>query len=170
MSLTLVLGGVRSGKSAFAERLASPPVVYVATASWRDDDPEWQARIDRHRARRPSDWRTLEAATAIARRVQAECPDAKTVLVDSFGLVVAAALGAADPSRAVADEIAGIVADAEHRHWIIVSEEVGLAPVATTPIGRQFQDLQGEANARIAAAASRCVLVVAGRPVELPLT
>ncbi|MCS6801269.1 MAG: bifunctional adenosylcobinamide kinase/adenosylcobinamide-phosphate guanylyltransferase [Chloroflexota bacterium] len=163
MTLTLILGGVRSGKSAYAEQLIAGPAVYVATL--RADDEESRLRIERHRARRPAHWRTVEAVDQIAKRVAAE-PDG-TVLLDGFGLVVGAALETAAPAQRVAAEVAGIVEASRHRDWIVVSEEVGLSLVAPTPLGRQFQDLLGEANQALARAARRVVLVVAGRTVEL---
>ena len=84
-----VLGGARSGKSGFAERLAvecGEPVLYVATAT--ASDAEMAERIARHRAQRPSTWRTLEAPTEVARRVTSEAGVAATVLVEDLTLLL----------------------------------------------------------------------------------
>jgi adenosyl cobinamide kinase/adenosyl cobinamide phosphate guanylyltransferase len=166
MSLTLVLGGVRSGKSAYAERLAREPVLYVATL--RAEDEASRRRIALHRARRPSHWPTLEAVSTIAEQVQRIRPLPATVLLDGFGLVVAAALEQPDAEDQIAAEVQAIIAASEQCDWIVVSEEVGLAPLAATEVGRRFQDLLGEANQALAGAARRAILVVAGRALVLP--
>jgi adenosylcobinamide kinase/adenosylcobinamide-phosphate guanylyltransferase len=163
MTLTLVLGGVRSGKSAYAERLVVGPAIYVATL--RAEDDESRDRIARHRARRPPTWRTVEAVEHVAARVARE--PAAPVLLDGFGLVVAAALAAPEPAKRIAAEVAAIVDASRRQDWIVVTDEVGLSLVATNPAGRRFQDLLGEANQALADAATRVVLVVAGRAVDL---
>ncbi|MFN8534010.1 MAG: bifunctional adenosylcobinamide kinase/adenosylcobinamide-phosphate guanylyltransferase [Dehalococcoidia bacterium] len=164
MALTLVLGGVRSGKSAFAEGLVAGEALYLGTLV--GDDEETSERIVSHQARRPMHWPTVVAVDRLAERA-AEAGQT-TVLLDGFGLVVAAALNAPEPALRVAAEVSGILDDSRRRDWIVVSEEVGLSLVATTPLGRRFQDLLGEANQALARAAARVVLVVAGRPLDLP--
>jgi adenosyl cobinamide kinase/adenosyl cobinamide phosphate guanylyltransferase len=108
----------------------------------------------------------VEAVERIAARAAAT-PEGP-VLLDGFGLVVAAALESPEPALRVAAEVAGILDDSRRRDWIVVSEEVGLSLVAPTALGRRFQDLLGEANQALARAASRVILVVAGRALELP--
>jgi adenosyl cobinamide kinase/adenosyl cobinamide phosphate guanylyltransferase len=163
MGLTVVLGGVRSGKSAYAERLIDGRAVYVATLLAQDE--ESRQRIERHRARRPAGWHTVEAVEGIVAQT-AGVPEGP-VLLDGFGLVVAAALETPEPALRVAAEVAAILEDSRRRDWIVVSEEVGLSLVAPTALGRRFQDLLGEANQALARAARRVVLVVAGRALEL---
>lgn len=170
--ITLVLGGTRSGKSAIAERLAGQTtddglVTYVATARLDPSDADHAARIDRHRARRPSGWITVECSDPAA------LPDvlraaAGTVLVDSLGTWVtghADLRSALDPDR-VADLVAALVE--RDGATVVVSEEVGLAPHAPTELGRRFADALGEVNQAVSAVADRALLVVAGRALELP--
>ncbi len=166
MSLTLVLGGARSGKSAHAEGLAATaglPVRYVATA--RADGAGMDERIERHRARRPPDWETVEADGDIA---AAALDDAAgtAVLVDGLGLWLAAHLedGAA-PLAAVERLAAGAAERPEPT--IVVVEEAGLGVHPVGELSRRWVDIQGEAAQLLSARAQRAVLVVAGRPVEL---
>jgi adenosylcobinamide kinase/adenosylcobinamide-phosphate guanylyltransferase len=164
----LVLGGARSGKSGFAERLAAEcgePVVYVATATVTDE--EMAERIARHRAQRPSAWRTLEAPTDVARRVGGEAGGATTVLVEDLTLLLSN-LMAGDRSgaegRALA-EVAGLVGLAAH--VILVSNEVGMGIVPEQPLGRHFRDALGRVNQAAAAACGEVYLLVAGLPLRL---
>ena len=163
MGLTLVLGGIRSGKSQFAESRVALPACYVATMRPRTGDAELDQRIERHQSRRGDGWTLVEAANGIVKAVG----DAPNVLLDGFGLVVAAALESPDPALAVFTEVARIIEDSRHREWIIVSEEVGFSLVAADRLSRQFQDVLGEANQRFAAASSAVYLVVVGRPLLL---
>jgi adenosylcobinamide kinase/adenosylcobinamide-phosphate guanylyltransferase len=172
--LILVLGGMRSGKSAWAERLAREDgraVVYVATAEICD--AEMAARIAAHRARRPPTWTTLEAPADPAGALRGGIGEARVVLLDCVGMLVAHALLAEDDPAAAArrvggaiDDLLGLVQSRELR-LIAVSSEVGLAPVPLTSLGRRYGDLLGETNQRLAQEAQRCYLVVAGLPVEL---
>lgn len=163
MTLTLVLGGIRSGKSAFAESRVALPAAYVATL--RDSgDAEMAERIRRHQERRGDGWTVVEASSGLVAAVG----NAERVLVDGFGLVIASALESPDPALSVFAEVAAIVGDCLRRDWVVVSEEVGFSLVAADPVSRRFQDLLGEANQRFAAAATSAYLVVAGRPILLP--
>ncbi|MFB4315624.1 bifunctional adenosylcobinamide kinase/adenosylcobinamide-phosphate guanylyltransferase [Actinomadura sp. 21ATH] len=167
---TLLLGGTRSGKSAEAElRLAAcPDVTYLATSAPRDD-AEWNARVEAHRRRRPSWWRTAET-TALAEALEGA---EGAVLVDGIGTWLAAAIdeaGAWDDPYAVLprlDELVGAWRRTGAR-VIAVSDEVGLSLVPTTSSGRAFRDLLGHLNQRLAAESEEAALVVAGRAVELP--
>ncbi|MDE0803561.1 MAG: bifunctional adenosylcobinamide kinase/adenosylcobinamide-phosphate guanylyltransferase [Acidimicrobiales bacterium] len=163
--ITLVLGGSRSGKSVFAERLAlesAGPVTYVATAYVDADDHDHRARIETHRARRPVDWHTIECPDpALLAQVLDDVPG--TVLLDSIGTWIAGHPDLdADPRPLV---VALTHRDAD---TIVVSEEVGLAPHAPTDAGRRFADSVGTVNQAISTVADRAVLVVAGRALELP--
>ncbi len=188
--LTLVLGGTRSGKSAFAEeimaRLPGPPT-YIATGSPDDDD--MAARIAGHRARRGPDWATIEAGTALARAL-ATTEDGP-VLVDALGTWVAAhwhvdssatgrapsppgaSTGASDPSGLPANPFAvdvdGLVAALVARTGptVVVSDEVGLGVHPSTDVGRHFRDTLGLVNQAVATVADDVWLVVAGRGLRL---
>jgi nicotinate-nucleotide--dimethylbenzimidazole phosphoribosyltransferase len=169
----LVLGGIRSGKSAFAESLvaAAPSVRYVATAVGGEDDPEWLARIEEHQRRRPQSWTTEETGADPARLtdVLTEAKPDETLLVDDLGGWVAAVL---DPARQPNDDVADVAALAAAvracaARVVFVSPEVGLSLVPATPIGRAFADALGTTNQALADACDAVALVVAGRTVWL---
>jgi nicotinate-nucleotide--dimethylbenzimidazole phosphoribosyltransferase len=172
----LVLGGIRSGKSAFAESLVADAasVRYVATAVGGEDDREWLDRIEAHQRRRPQSWSTEETG-ADPSRLAAVLADAKpddTLLIDDLGGWIAALLDpAVQPNNDVAtvDALADAVRACAAR-VVVVSPEVGLSLVPTTPIGRAFADALGTANQALAAACDRVALVVAGQPTWLKFT
>ncbi|MEV1146506.1 bifunctional adenosylcobinamide kinase/adenosylcobinamide-phosphate guanylyltransferase, partial [Micromonospora sp. NPDC049799] len=164
----LVLGGIRSGKSEFAESLVAeaPTVRYVATAADADaDDAEWSARLAAHRDRRPETWTTEETAGDPRRLadVIASAEPNETLLVDDLGGWVTVLL---DPAHQPADdtatiaELATAIRDCAAK-LVLVSPEVGLSLVPTTPLGRAFTDALGAANRAVADACDAVVLVVA---------
>ena len=168
-----MLGGTRSGKSRHAEDLlpADGRVRYVATARRRTDDPEWSARIDLHRARRPPSWTTLEdvdvAAVVRAGGGPLLVDDLATWLtgvLDDSGAWEARAVPAA--VGAAVEELVAAVAAAPDR-VVLVSAEVGLGVVPETPAGRIFRDELGALNAALAAVCDEVVLLVAGLPLRL---
>jgi adenosylcobinamide kinase / adenosylcobinamide-phosphate guanylyltransferase len=165
-SITLVLGGARSGKSRYAEGLIAahpPPWIYVATA--QGCDAEMIERIAKHRARRASAWRTLEAPGDLASAL-ATPPASAPLLVDCLTLWLS--------NRMLADaeidgEIDAVVAALACRGGpiVLVSNEVGSGIVPDNALARRFRDLQGELNQRLAARADCVVLLVAGTPLEV---
>ncbi len=174
--LILILGGARSGKSAYAERLAHErggTVLFVATAT--AGDGEMAQRIAAHRADRPAAWPTLEAPTGVAAAVAAADFSADTILFDCVTLLVSnlllehEAAGEAAIGQAIEAEIAALLAqiDAVGVTWIVVSNEVGMGLVPPYPLGRAYRDLLGRVNARLAARADRAYLLVAGLPLDL---
>lgn len=167
----LVLGGIRSGKSEFAESLVADEanVRYVATSAPDEDDSEWSERIDSHRRRRPEAWATEEVGADPARLtelVAAAGPD-ETLVVDDLGGWVSALL-TGDPTTAIAD-LAGALGDCRAQ-VVVVSPEVGLSLVPTTDLGRAFADTLGTANQAVAFACDAVILVVAGQPTWLKNT
>ncbi len=177
----LALGGIRSGKSAHAESLTAEiaggrPVYYVATGTVSDD--EMAERIRRHRERRPSDWATVEAPlnpVGGLRDAGIEADDSPVILLDSLDgwvsnlLIEHEGTAAAELEartvgavRRLASFVREIDADV-----VIVSSEVGQSLVATSSLGRQFQDLLGTVNQAVAAEADTVTLVVAGIPVRI---
>jgi adenosyl cobinamide kinase/adenosyl cobinamide phosphate guanylyltransferase len=168
-----VLGGTRSGKSRHAEDLlaADGRVRYVATARRRADDPEWSARIDVHRARRPPSWTTLEdvdvAAVVRAGGGPLLVDDLATWLtgvLDDCGAWEAPSVPAA--VGAAVEELVAAVAAAPDR-VVLVSAEVGLGVVPETRAGRIFRDELGALNAALAAVCDEVLLLVAGLPLRL---
>jgi nicotinate-nucleotide--dimethylbenzimidazole phosphoribosyltransferase len=178
----LVLGGIRSGKSEFAESLLSdaPAVTYVATSAVDGaggQDAQWAERIAAHRRRRPDSWTTVEVAGDPGRLagLLAEAKPDAALLVDDLGGWVTALLGLGDGDGApentngFVDATAALVAairDCAAR-LVLVSPEVGLSVVPATPAGQLFTDFLGAANRAVADACDAVVLVVAGQPAWL---
>jgi nicotinate-nucleotide--dimethylbenzimidazole phosphoribosyltransferase len=162
--IAVVIGGVRSGKSEAAERLAAElpgPVTYVATAVASDTGMD--ARIAAHRDRRPSSWTTVEPRLDDPAALPATLAGLHgTALVDSLGPWVAAAPAFAVDASALVDALVGRDGDT-----VVVSDEVGLSVHAPTEAGRLFADSLGIVNRTVTTAADRAWLVVAGRVVEL---
>jgi histidinol-phosphate/aromatic aminotransferase/cobyric acid decarboxylase-like protein/adenosyl cobinamide kinase/adenosyl cobinamide phosphate guanylyltransferase len=177
MSLALVVGGTRSGKSAHAERLAlatGRPVRYVATAD--GSDPQMAARIEAHAARRPASWATVEPCDALGAAAAAGA--GRCVLVDGLGTWIAGALHRAgafdDPGRlgaasaAVHAEVERLIAAARGPvAVIVVAEAAGHGVLPLDDASRAWLDLLGEATQQLAAAADSVELVVAGRALPL---
>ena len=162
MTLTMLLGGARSGKSALAVRLAvetGRSVTFVATGEARD--AEMAARIDAHRRERPTAWTTLEEPLDLRGALE-RAPEADTVVVDCLSLWVANLLERGLEPDDVAEVAAGRAAPT-----IAVSNEVGLGIVPATELGRVFRDLLGRVNAAWVDASDRALFVVAGRALEL---
>ena len=166
--MVFLLGGARSGKSALAVDLArrhGGPVTFVATGEPRDD--EMRARIARHRAERPADWKTVEAPLRLAAAVGAVA-GGEVLVVDCLSLWVANMLeqGAGGELQAAAEHAAAAAA-ARDGLTLAVSNEVGMGVVPGTRLGRDYRDALGRVNAAWAAAADRALLVVAGQVLAL---
>jgi adenosylcobinamide kinase / adenosylcobinamide-phosphate guanylyltransferase len=163
--LTLVLGGARSGKSRYAEGLITalpPPWTYIATAEAGDD--EMAARIAGHRARRGTQWHTVEASRALVQALSA-C-GAEPVLVDCLTLWLSNLMLAEADIDAETVQLEQVLAAANGPR-VLVANEVGSGIVPSTALGRRFRDQQGLLNQRIAACAERVILTVAGLPLAL---
>ncbi len=167
--IVLVTGPARSGKSEWAEALArraGQPVVYVATAQTDPTDLEWQARIERHRQRRPSDWQTrpvpVELAAVLRGAQAGDC-----FLVDSLGTWLANCLEQDDRTwahtvTALLDSLAQGLGTV-----IFVSEETGWGVVPAYPLGRTFRDRLGGLTRAVAAVADTVYLVTGGYVLDL---
>ena len=167
----LVIGGARSGKSAYAEQrlAAEPDVTYVATAPPRDGDREWAERVSAHVGRRPSSWTTVETADVAAVLAGSRVP----LLVDDLGLwltrVIDDAAAWEGPTEAVeraVDELVAAWRDCRTT-VVLVAPDVGSGVVPSHASGRRFRDLLGLATQRLAAQADEVVHVVAGLPRSL---
>lgn len=163
----LIIGGARSGKSRLAEERAAASglaVTYVATAT--AGDAEMAERIAEHRARRPTEWRTVEAGPELGAVLAAQCEPGRLVLVDCLTLWLGALI---DDPDALARERAGLLAAVEQARGpvILVSNEVGLGIVPANAAARTFRDEAGRLNQAVAAACDRVTFVAAGLPLTL---
>jgi adenosylcobinamide kinase / adenosylcobinamide-phosphate guanylyltransferase len=168
----LVLGGIRSGKSRWAESLitdtAGPQtaVRYIATGATAMDE-QWSARVASHRERRPSHWSTLESTEVAAQLREGDV----ATLVDDIGGWLTAVMDRRDAwnSGSVTSDVDDLTeaVGAFRAPLVLVSPEVGLSVVPATVSGRRFADELGVLNQRLAALCESVVLVVAGQPVTV---
>jgi adenosylcobinamide kinase/adenosylcobinamide-phosphate guanylyltransferase len=169
-SVTLVLGGVRSGKSRWAQELAakSERVAYVATAQARD--AEMRAKIRRHQEDRPAHWQTIEEPLELARVLMDNAEKFDLLLVDCLTVFVSNLMEAAETDEASMERRIDAFLEALRSAptaVILVSNEVGSGVVPPYPAGRVYRDALGELNQRVAAIADNVVLMVAGLPLAL---
>jgi adenosylcobinamide kinase/adenosylcobinamide-phosphate guanylyltransferase len=184
--ITLVIGGARSGKSAWADQRAQQSgrqVLYVATATAGDD--EMAERIAAHRSQRPSHWRTIEEQDNLLHAVQANATPGDAVVVDCLTLWVSnVLLKGIGPERdanmmlptvwtaieaSVVNEAQVLLSDARDRDLtlILVSNEVGMGVVPATSVGRHYRDILGRVNQVVGSTADALILMVAGLAVDL---
>ncbi len=168
--VTLVLGGVRSGKSAYAQQLGEGArlVVFVATAQAYDD--EMRGKIDRHRNARPALWKTVEEPLELAKAIAIHGPACDVMIVDCLTFFASNLLDAHGEDHTAIDGAVEALCSALASaacSVVLVSNEVGSGVVPAYPSGRRFRDLLGEINQRVARVASDVVLLVAGLPLVL---
>jgi nicotinate-nucleotide--dimethylbenzimidazole phosphoribosyltransferase len=172
----LVLGGIRSGKSEFAESLlgGSPAVTYVATAAPDESgapDAGWAERVAAHQRRRPESWTTMEVGADPGRLagLLAEAKPDEALLVDDLGGWVTALMDRSEDAVPEVDSATALVAAVRGcaARLVLVSPEVGLSVVPATAAGQVFTDFLGAANRAVADACDAVVLVVAGQPAWL---
>ena len=170
----LLLGGARSGKSAFAQELAQKiggKVLFMATGEPLDD--EMYYRIEQHKKARPADWQTLESPRNVGIKLREHIGDAEVVIIDCLTLLVANVLGNEpvypDAENQVLQEIEALIAciNSLDRNFIIVSNEVGLGLVPDSRLGRIYRDVLGKANQLIASSADDVYFMTAGIPVQI---
>jgi adenosyl cobinamide kinase/adenosyl cobinamide phosphate guanylyltransferase len=172
VSLVLLIGGARAGKSALAVELASSwkgEVTFLATAEGRDD--EMAERIARHREQRPATWTTVDEPLELRAALE-QLADDVFVILDCLTLWVANRLernGVEEDLLAEAEHVARVAA-ARAAPLVAVTNEVGLGVVPATPLGRVYRDLLGEVNRTFARSADTVFLVVAGRALPLVRT
>jgi len=169
MSLLVLVGGARSGKSRLAVEMGTKwggRVVVIVTAEARDD--EMAERIKRHRAERPPDWDTVEEPLDLEAAL-GSVPENALALVDCLTLWVSNLLdkGVEDPEIEELARRSAAAAAARGADTIVVTNEVGSGIVPANAIARRFQDLLGRVNSIWADASDRTALVVAGRVLPL---
>ncbi|MDZ4098138.1 MAG: bifunctional adenosylcobinamide kinase/adenosylcobinamide-phosphate guanylyltransferase [Methylophilaceae bacterium] len=173
MSTTLILGGARSGKSAYAEQLAQDSghaVTYIATAQVYDD--EFKQRIAHHQSRRPQHWALIEEPHYLAKTLVANAAADRCLIVDCFTLWLAQWICSdcnppKDSSWQQEREHLLTTLNSLPGRIILVSNEVGMGIVPLGEINRQFQDEQGRLNQAVAKVADEVIFVAAGLPIKL---
>jgi adenosylcobinamide kinase/adenosylcobinamide-phosphate guanylyltransferase len=167
---TLILGGVRSGKSRLAESLAQQsglPVCYIATATVGDDD-EMRRRIESHRTRRPVDWTVIEEPLALAAALQKNSARDRCLVVDCLTLWLTNLLTASNASQFTHErEALAQTLPTLPGTIILVSNETGLGVMPLGELTRRFVDEAGYLHQTLAQACDRVVLTVAGLPIYL---
>jgi adenosylcobinamide kinase/adenosylcobinamide-phosphate guanylyltransferase len=168
--LHLILGGSRSGKSRYAEQLAAStahPVTYVATYATSQFDPEMEDRLARHRKQRPAHWTTVENRFDLKNLFREQSQS--LILLDCLTLWLSYRQMAQPDSDVILSELEEALRSitVESPGVIIVSNELGLGMVPSSPDGRNFRDLAGSANQLAARSASRVDFIVAGLPLVL---
>jgi adenosylcobinamide kinase/adenosylcobinamide-phosphate guanylyltransferase len=163
---TLILGGVRSGKSRLAERLASEsglPVTYIATATAGDD--EMRARIAAHRARRPAAWCVVEEPRALAATLHSHAAPDRCLLVDCLTLWLTNLLMAEDPSSLECERAALLdTLPSLPGNIILVSNETNMGVMPLGDLTRRYCDKAGGLHQDLAQICARVILTVAGLP------
>lgn len=165
--IVLVLGGARSGKSAYAEALVTGSgLAPVYIAAGEPGDAEMAERIAHHRARRGTGWRTVEEPQALEAALTGNAAEGSGVLVDCLTLWLSNLMHADADIEGRTRSLCG-VARGLPGLVVFVSNEVGLGLVPDNPLGRRFRDAQGRLNQAVAAIATRVVFVAAGLPLAL---
>ncbi len=176
--LIFILGGARSGKTTYAQKLAEDmagdSVLFVATAEGKDE--EMKQRIVAHQNSRPAAWQTLEAPCQVGAALAAARSSARVVLVDCLTLLVSNTIlalgdepGASVAQAAVTAEVSALLAAQQQSSapFIVVSNEVGLGLVPPYPLGRVYRDLLGMANQMLASRAQRVPWMGPGIPLDI---
>ena len=169
MTVSLILGGARSGKSQRAEALAEAsgfPVIYVATAPKIEGDEEWTQRIIHHQQRRSSDWKTMEEELGLVDLISAQAETGKVLFVDCLTLWLSNLMYHGRDMDVEVKQLCEMLTTIQC-DVILVSNEVGMGLVPETPEGRVFRDAQGRLNQAVAAVADTVEFVVAGLPMRL---
>jgi len=168
MSVTLLLGGARSGKSQRAEALAKESgldVIYIATSPRMQGDYEWQQRIAKHQHDRPKHWQTVEKTLDLC-VVLSDVKEGQCLLVDCLTLWL---FNLIEDKRVVEVEVDALCACLSRlkQPVILVSNELGMGLVPEQKLGREFRDAQGRLNQAMAKVANRVEFMVAGIPMVL---
>ncbi len=164
----LILGGARSGKSAFAQRMATASglkVLYLATA--QAGDAEMAERIAHHRAERPHDWGLVEEPLTLAAALRTHAAPNRCLLVDCLTLWLSNLLAAGDESLNVETQALLATLPILPGHLLLVSNEVGQGIVPANPLARRFRDEAGRLHQAVAHGCDRVSFVIAGLPLTL---
>ncbi len=164
----LVIGGARSGKSAFALKKAGSfpgKKAYIATAEALDE--EMKERIEKHRGERGKDWETFEEPIKMAGVLREMGSGYNAAVIDCLTLWLSnLLLGAEDPEEEI-EGFLSLLREGDHPPLFVVSNEVGMGIVPDNPLSRRFRDLAGRLNQKVAGIADEVYLVTAGIPVRI---
>jgi adenosylcobinamide kinase/adenosylcobinamide-phosphate guanylyltransferase len=172
--IILLLGGARSGKSAYAQELArlkGGSVLFCATAEALDG--EMRLRIEKHRLSRPSGWETVEASRGIGKALAPHASEYDAIIIDCITILVANVMGdgteAEKAESSVGDEMLGLIEllKGKQSNYILVSNEAGSGLVPDNRLGRLYRDELGKTNQRLAAISDEVYLLTAGIPLKL---
>ena len=168
--ITLVLGGAQSGKSYYAQQLASPfeRVTFIATA--RRTDAEMRSKIARHRRARPVSWKTVEAPVDLDKAIRSQSQKADVLLIDCLTVYADNIAGTEKKRKSHANDCIEAICEAilaSEASVIVVSNEVGSGIVPEYRSGRLYRDFLGQMNQKIAQMADRVILMVAGVPLAI---
>lgn len=178
--LVFVTGGIRSGKSAFAEKITAElgqTIIYVATSEALDD--EMKLRVQLHRQRRPDNWQTVEEPLKVTAVVQEYGDKCDVIMLDCLTILISNLMFAREREAGqdfqkemqdgIIKEIDALARAARDvkAHVVIVSNEVGMTLVSDNFLGRQYQELVGRANQIAAGLSDEAYLVAAGYPITL---
>ena len=164
----LGLGGARSGKTGFAERLAMGAGIrpaYLATAQALDS--EMRERVESHRRQRKGRFETVEEPLDLAAALETAAGQHDVILVDCLTLWITNLLGAGRDVASAVDQLSDALSGIESARVILVSNEVGLGIVPDNPLARTFRDLAGSTHQRMAEICDDVYFVVAGLPLTL---
>lgn len=176
--ITLILGGARSGKSSFAEKIAQKnggdDVIYLATAEAKDK--EMEKRIKHHQKTRNKEWKTIEEPLYIG-EVLSSIPDGKVILIDCITIFVtnhifsdtneSEEIDYDKKENIIMEKVQKIVEESKNKEIVLVSNEIGMGLVPTTELGREFRDISGRVNQFLAKKADEVYITIVGLPVEL---
>ena len=165
--LTLILGGVRSGKSRMAENLAADfpgPITYLATAQAKDT--EMQERVALHRKHRPKHWKTIEEPIRVAQVVSDYPAPKNLVVVDCLTLWMTNLLLVDDAFETGRTELEALIAEVKRKrsNLVLVSNETNSGVVPMDSLSRRFCDEMGVLHQKLAGLSDDVILMVAGIP------
>lgn len=182
-NLTMITGGVRSGKSLYAEKLAKESgkkVIYIATMPVLDDDNEQQTRIQRHKTRRPESWTTIEAPYTLPQQITDLVNDSAFCLIDCLSVYVSNLIlgdtpdiGPTEPyaqESRLFSEVDAVISAMEKKpdiEFTVVTNEVGWGVVPDNKLSRAYRDFLGLANQTFAQHAANVFITFAGLPMRL---
>ncbi|MBU2541164.1 MAG: bifunctional adenosylcobinamide kinase/adenosylcobinamide-phosphate guanylyltransferase [Candidatus Omnitrophica bacterium] len=168
--IIFILGGARSGKSAYAVKLAKgldKKVAFLATCL--PLDKEMKERISLHKKKRPAHWQTFEQPKDLTPTLRKICPKFNVIIIDCLTILISNLLGQGLKCAAVENRIAKMLKILKQSKptSIIVSNEVGLGIVPENALGRRFRDLAGRVNQNVAARANDVFFMVSGLPLKV---